>query len=81
MPPNIYGEFLFDCCVWSHDTTDHVSAHCTTHHIGPIAHRQIHVAIIGSDHSESVFGVVAIGTAGPFVCLLQSDDVRHVFAF
>jgi len=80
MPSNIYDEFLFAHCVWSHDTTDHVSAHCTIHHIGPIMHRQIHVAIIGSDGSKSVFSVVTIGTAGPFVCLLQSDDVRSVFA-
>ncbi len=80
MPSNIYDEFLFAHCVWSHDTTDHVSAHCTIHHIGPITHRQIHVAIMGSDGSESVFGIVTIGTAGPFVCLLQSDDVRIVFA-
>ena len=43
-------------------------------------HRHIHVAIIGSNGSKSVFGIVTIGTAGPFVCLLQSDDVRSVFA-
>ena len=81
MPLNIYGEFLFRCCVWFHDATDHITAHCTIHHIGPIVCEQIHVTVIGFDHSKSVFGVVAIGTAGPFVCLLQSDDVRIVFAF